>query len=132
MSKESVEPGKEHHRSLSGTQPPPSGRLSHRVVDYGWDEYSLLVLSVILTGTLPLAVTSWIAIGAILWNWDAISEWLAIVMGFVAAAGVAALQYRLLRLITSERGRSIFIPRARSLFPRCTMLLTEARSGGLP
>ena len=125
MGKESPKPAKEHHRSVSGTQPPSHGTASLQVI-YGWDQHSLLILSIILTGTFPLAITSGIAIGAIAWNWDAISHWWAALIGLGAGVVGAGLEGLLLILLTRPFARRRLAPCARSLFPPSSELARMA------
>lgn len=95
-------------------------------VFYGWDTYSLVVLSIFLTGLVPLAIGTGIGVGF------AVSEFLtrreAGVVGLISCLAMGVLYYLLLRGFTSARGRQWFIPFARRLFPSSEEVAKRSRS----
>jgi hypothetical protein len=84
-------------------------------VFYGWDVYSLLVLTIVLTGVIPLASATGINVGL------AASEFLpwfwALFAGAVCFLTMALLQFGLLWALTRDCVRQRFIPWARRWFP---------------
>jgi hypothetical protein len=94
--------------SLKGT-----GRMrAEGQVVLGWDDYSLLLLSVFLGGAFPLAVTCGITMGGI--AWDATPPWGAISIAFGAGLLTLAVTLGLLRLCSCQTIRPWLIRLARS------------------
>jgi hypothetical protein len=77
----------------------------------GWDQYSLLLLSVFLGGAFPLAVTCGITAGGI--AWDAMPRWVAFVVGLAAGLLTLGLTLLLLRLCSCQTIRPWLILLAR-------------------
>jgi hypothetical protein len=84
-------------------------------VFYGWDVYSLLVLSIILSGTIPLATGTGIAIAFALSG--PLAWWSASLIGFGSFLVMIFLQVLVLWTITRKPVRQRFIPWARKWFP---------------
>jgi len=74
-------------------------------VTLGWDDFSLLVLSIFSAGSFPLAVTSGIAVGAIAWGsvciWGAVA--IGVVGGVVAFVLNLGVLYGLTRGVVRQR-----------------------------
>jgi hypothetical protein len=75
---------------------------------FGWDELSLLLLSVVLGSFFPLAVTSGIAVGAIT----------CVPIGIGVGFGIFILSLTVLWVLTTRPLRQRLIPFARWLFKR--------------
>lgn len=84
-------------------------------VFYGWDVYSLVVLSIVLTGLIPLAVATGIAVGFAVSQF--LTWWKAALIGFVSLLATGAMQWLVLWAFTRDRVRQWFIPWARRWFP---------------
>lgn len=78
-------------------------------VVFGWDDFSLLLLSVTLGGFVPLAVTSGIAVGAITEN---------VYIGVGTGLGMLGVSFLLLFALTCPPVRQRLIPFARWLLKR--------------
>lgn len=93
---------------------------------YGWDMYSLLVLSIVLTGVIPLATATGIGVGF------AVSQFLTPLWAFLAGLGcflvMGLLQFALLFMFTRDRVRQWFIPWARRWFPPSQEVAKRSRS----
>jgi hypothetical protein len=87
-------------------------------VTFGWDEFSLLVLSVVSAGSVPMAVTSGIAVSAIAWG--SVPVWVAVVIGLAGWAGALAVSFAVLYGLTRGAVRQRLIPLARRLFGGAT------------
>lgn len=91
-----------------------SGFSARATVVRGWDTHSILVLSVVFTGAIPLAVSLGITAGLV----APLATWIRAALGFVVFAVTLVLLLLLLRFAGRTYWfRQWFIDRARGFFP---------------
>jgi len=95
-------------------------------VFYAWDVHALVVLSIILTGVVPLATATGISVG--LAASQVLPWWCAVIAGVACFLTMVPLQIGLLWAFTRDCVRQRFIPWARRWFPPSGEVAKRSRS----